>query len=151
MEVLTSGLSFLDHLLLKFSLILVVCLVNKSDTHILVVMWYDETIKRGLPQYHPNEFSWTFGLALVGKDIVFRFIIKYSSLRDFGPKVIIGLFLYDYFWKTIIWLVLILEISYRVIIISWRILFSFRGFFFFEDYIFAWWNIWVSIILLLPP
>jgi hypothetical protein len=22
---------------------------------------------------------------LVGKDIVFRFIIKYSSLRDFGP------------------------------------------------------------------
>jgi len=27
-----------------------------------------------------------FGLALVGKDIVvFRFIIEYSSLRDFGP------------------------------------------------------------------
>jgi hypothetical protein len=25
------------------------------------------------------------GLALVGKDIVFRFIIEYSSLRDFGP------------------------------------------------------------------
>ncbi len=25
------------------------------------------------------------GLALVGKDIVFRFIIKYSSLKGFGP------------------------------------------------------------------
>jgi hypothetical protein len=25
------------------------------------------------------------GLALVGKDIVFRFIIEYSSLVDFGP------------------------------------------------------------------
>ncbi len=44
----------------------------------------------------------------------------------------------------IFWLVLKLEISYRVIIF-WRILVCFRGFF--EDYIFAWWNIWVSIIL----
>jgi hypothetical protein len=25
------------------------------------------------------------GLTLVGKDIVFRFIIEYSSLMDFGP------------------------------------------------------------------
>jgi hypothetical protein len=25
------------------------------------------------------------GLALVGKDIVFRFIIEHSSLREFGP------------------------------------------------------------------
>jgi hypothetical protein len=25
------------------------------------------------------------GLAYQGKDIVFRFIIEYSSLRDFGP------------------------------------------------------------------
>jgi hypothetical protein len=46
----------------------------------------------------------------------------------------------------IFWLVLKLEISFRVIT-SWRILVSFRVFF--EDYIFAWWNIWVSIILLL--
>ncbi len=40
------------------------------------------------------------GLAYKGKDIVFRFIIEYSSLiRDFGPYVIIiiGLFLYEYF------------------------------------------------------
>jgi hypothetical protein len=26
-----------------------------------------------------------FGLVYQGKDIVFRFIIEYSSLRDFGP------------------------------------------------------------------
>jgi hypothetical protein len=51
-----------------------------------------------------------------GKDIVFRFIIEYSSLRDFGPLVIIGLFLYEDFWKMVFWLVLKLEISYRVII-----------------------------------
>jgi hypothetical protein len=35
------------------------------------------------------------GLAYQGKEIVFRFIIEYSSLRDFGPKVIIALFLYE--------------------------------------------------------
>jgi hypothetical protein len=33
--------------------------------------------------------SFLFGLALVGKDIVFRFITEYSSLWDFGPVVII--------------------------------------------------------------
>jgi hypothetical protein len=31
-----------------------------------------------------------------GKDILFRFIIEYSSLRDFGPSVI-GLLLYEDF------------------------------------------------------
>jgi hypothetical protein len=56
---------------------------------------------------------------------VFRFIVEYTSLMDFGPLVI-GLFLYEDFWKMIFWLVLKLEISYRVII-SWRILVSFRG------------------------
>jgi hypothetical protein len=30
-------------------------------------------------------FGGFIGLALVGKDIVFKFIIEYSSLRDFGP------------------------------------------------------------------
>ncbi len=39
-------------------------------------------------------------------------------------------FLYEDFWKMTFWLVLKLEISYnRVIIISWRIWVSFRGFF----------------------
>jgi len=36
------------------------------------------------------------GLAFQGKDIVFRFIIGYSSLKDFGPWVIV-LFLYKDF------------------------------------------------------
>ncbi len=77
---------------------------------------------------------------------LFRFIIECSSLMDFRPCVI-RLFLYEDFWKMIFWLVLKLGISYQVII-TWRILVSFRRFL--EDYIFAEWNIWVSIILLLP-
>jgi hypothetical protein len=36
---------------------------------------------------------------------VFRFIIEYSSLMDFDPYVI-GLFLYEDFWKMKVWLVL---------------------------------------------
>jgi hypothetical protein len=43
------------------------------------------------------------------------------------------------FFNIIFWLVLTLEISYNRVIIYWRILVSFRGFF--EDYIFASWNI----------
>jgi hypothetical protein len=31
---------------------------------------------------------------------VFRFIIKYGNVREFGP-CIIGLFLYEDFWKMI--------------------------------------------------
>jgi hypothetical protein len=49
------------------------------------------------------------GLVYQGKDIVFRFIIEYSSLMDFGPYVI-GLFLYEDFSKMIFLLVLKLEI-----------------------------------------
>ncbi len=60
-------------------------------------------------------FQQFVGVAYQGKDIVFRLIIDYSSLRDFGPYVI-GLFLYEYFLKMIPWLVLKLKISYRVII-----------------------------------
>ncbi len=43
-----------------------------------------------------------FGLAYQGKDIMFRFIIEYNSLMDFGPYVV-RLFLYEYFWKMIFW------------------------------------------------
>jgi hypothetical protein len=51
---------------------------------------------------------------------VFKFIIEYSSLMDFGP---LGIFIWG-FW---FWFVLLkLEISYRVII-TWRIFISFRG------------------------
>jgi len=79
------------------------------------------------------------GIAYQGKeDIVFRFII-------------VGLFfynIYEDFWKMIFWLVLELEINY-IVMISWRILVSIRGFLF-DDYIFGWWNIWIFITLLLP-
>jgi hypothetical protein len=37
----------------------------------------------------PLLTSLPFGLAYQGKDIVFTFIIEYSSLRDSGPYVII--------------------------------------------------------------
>jgi hypothetical protein len=47
----------------------------------------------------PRHVRWDpfVGLALVGKDIVFRFTIECSSLMDFGPYAIIGLFLYEDF------------------------------------------------------
>jgi hypothetical protein len=64
---------------------------------------------------------------LVGKDIVFGFIIEYSSLMNVCPYVI-DLFLYEDFWKVILWLVLKIEISCRVMV-SWRILVSFGEFF----------------------
>jgi hypothetical protein len=35
--------------------------------------------------YNISDQSSFIGLAYQGKDIVFRFIIEYSSLRDFGP------------------------------------------------------------------
>jgi hypothetical protein len=51
------------------------------------------------------------GLAYQGKDAVFRFIIEYSSLMDFGLQVI-GLFLlYEDFWNMIFWLVLKVDIT----------------------------------------
>jgi hypothetical protein len=37
----------------------------------------------GIYQHKPQNYF--VGLALVGQDIVFRFIIEYSSFRDFGP------------------------------------------------------------------
>ncbi len=61
------------------------------------------------------------GLSVIGllpikaRILCFRFIIiEYSSLMDFGPYRI-GLFLHEDFGKMILWLVLKLEISYRVI------------------------------------
>jgi hypothetical protein len=40
-----------------------------------------QTAASRLQQFH----HYFVGLASQGKDIVFRFIIEYSSLRDFGP------------------------------------------------------------------
>jgi hypothetical protein len=39
----------------------------------------------GFPQREKHPRSDPVGLAYQGKGIVFRFIIEYSSLRDFGP------------------------------------------------------------------
>jgi hypothetical protein len=50
------------------------------------------------------------GLVYKGKYIVFRFIIEYSSLGDFGPLVDLGLFLNEDFWKMIFWLVYIVKV-----------------------------------------
>jgi hypothetical protein len=76
-----------------------------------------------------QAFPSFIGLAYQEKDIVFRFIIEYSSLRNFGPYIVIGPFLYEEFWKMIFWLVLKLEI---LVIELWYLegfLVSFRGFF----------------------
>jgi hypothetical protein len=48
----------------------------------------DSSLQDGGNSSKENEYGlWNnfFALALVGKDIVFRSIIEYSSLRDFGP------------------------------------------------------------------
>jgi hypothetical protein len=68
-----------------------------------------------IPTFLMSNFSNFVGLAYQGKDIVLRFIIEFSSSRDFGPLVV-GLFLYEDFRKMTFWLVLKLEISYRVMI-----------------------------------
>jgi hypothetical protein len=67
------------------------------------------------------------GLAYPLKDVGFRFIIEYSSLKDFWPLWNRSIFLYEDFLNMIFWLVLKLEISY--IVISCRILVSEVGFF----------------------
>jgi hypothetical protein len=55
----------------------------------------EQAVKLG--QHSGNKAFSFVGLAYKGKDIVFRFIIECSSLRDWGPLVIIGLFLYEDF------------------------------------------------------
>jgi hypothetical protein len=46
---------------------------------------------------------------------MFRFIVEYNHLRDFGSYVI-GIFLYEDFLKDEFWIVLKIEINYKVII-----------------------------------
>jgi hypothetical protein len=76
------------------------------------------------------------GLAYQGKDFVFRFIIEYSSLRDFyrplcNNRSIFYISIFERWYFGLCWnLRLVIEF-----IISWRILASFRGFF--EHYIFC--------------
>jgi hypothetical protein len=67
----------------------------KAEQERNLVVW-----ARTLPPFRKAHSSFV-GLAYQGKDIVFGFILEYSSLRDFGPSVIIiiiiiiGLFLYE--------------------------------------------------------
>jgi hypothetical protein len=51
------------------------------------MIWYARVMfMHMLPIYLLMCWSTEFiGLAYEGKDIVFRFIIEYSNLRDFGP------------------------------------------------------------------
>ncbi len=46
------------------------------------------SVKLGIFEKKLGESDKFIGLAYHGKDIVFRFIIEYSRLRDFGPQVI---------------------------------------------------------------
>jgi len=74
---------------------------SSSSSSSVVVGWADENCgSKTLPTSFEREDDWgcVFGLAYQAKDIVFRFVIGYSSLRHFGPWVIIiGLFLYEDF------------------------------------------------------
>jgi hypothetical protein len=97
---------------------------------------------------YPRVCSLCCWPCLQGKDIVFRFIIEYSSLRDFGPlgNNIRSIFILGFLKDDI------LACDLRLVIDLWYL----EGFWFlwedlfFEAYIFAWWNIFIFIILLLP-
>jgi hypothetical protein len=45
---------------------------------------------------------WVFGLAFVGKDIVFRFTLEYSSLRAFGTYVVRSIFIWVFLKDNIL-------------------------------------------------
>jgi hypothetical protein len=55
----------------------------KPIENLLMIM----VLKKNTLQEHPKRHLSTnfVGLAYQDKDIVFKFIIDYSSLRDFGP------------------------------------------------------------------
>jgi hypothetical protein len=57
-------------------------------------IWRDDD---GGTKRSPNGVYFIGLVAYQGREIVCRFIIEYGSLLDFGPEVIIGLFLYEDF------------------------------------------------------
>jgi hypothetical protein len=61
------------------------------------VPWYHQLEPMVVPEVFPVQGFFLFFISLAGKDIVFRFITEYSSLMDFGPYVIVGLFLNEDF------------------------------------------------------
>jgi hypothetical protein len=79
------------------------------------------------------------GPALVGKDIVFRFIIELKGFWPLGNNSLVYFYMRNferwYFGSS--WnLRLVVELYYLE-----GFWFLFKGFF--EHYVFAWWNIWV--------
>ncbi len=68
---------------------------EKKKKRIIFLEWVF-VLPRALTPHLKKLF---IGLAYQGKDIVFRYITKYSSLRDLSPYVIIGLFSYEDFLK----------------------------------------------------
>jgi hypothetical protein len=62
--------------IVALSMVLINLVMRNFDE--LVYGWFFEI-------YHVMLVYHIFGLAYQGKDIVFRFIIEYSGLRDFGP------------------------------------------------------------------
>jgi hypothetical protein len=90
---------------------------------------------------HTDKHTHTLSLSLslVSWDLNVSFFLSFLSLFSLLSFLPSGLMVF--------WLVLKHENSYRVTI-SWRVLVTYRGFF--EDYVSAWWNIWVSTILLWP-
>ncbi len=133
------------------------CFIEKRQlgcTHLCPMLLPRQAYYDFIYLHMPFWLSMWNDIQFVGKDIiVFRFIIEYSSLRNFYRPLLgnnnnnRSIFIWG-FLKDDILALLKLEISYNRVLISWRILVSFRGFF--EDYILAWWNIWAFIILLLP-
>jgi len=87
---------------------------------------------------HTHTLSLSLSLSLVAWDLNVSFFLSSLSLFSLLSFLPSGLMVFG--------LVLKPEISSRVTI-AWRVLVSYRGFF--EDYIFAWGNIWVSTIHLL--
>jgi hypothetical protein len=69
------------------------CRKIKAISHVFLVLGHSQNMCNmvfGASISQEGQFYWMFsfpfvGLACQGKDIVLRFIIEYSSLRDFGP------------------------------------------------------------------
>jgi hypothetical protein len=57
-----------------------VCVCVWCFSFVQTILWAFGHISKSSHTY------FVFGLAYQGEDIVFKFIIEYSSLRDFGPS-----------------------------------------------------------------
>ncbi len=92
----TNQLSIKFHLLAnfskKFNLLLYLKNLNLCSILFFQNSNFNSSFSRKLVPQFDSQFK---SKNLNPKTIVFRFIIKYSSLRDFGAQVIRGLFSYE--------------------------------------------------------